>query len=48
MSAELHNEAAECRRLSAEFKQKAGATDIPTLKDTYKHLEESYRQLADA
>ena len=48
MSAELHNEATECRRLSAEYKQKAEATNIPGDKDLYKLLGDSYTELAEA
>ena len=48
MSAELQNEAAECRRLSAEYRQKAETTNIPADKDLYKLLGDSYAELAEA
>jgi len=48
MSAELHNEATECRRIAAEYKQKAEATESPAGKDLYKLFGDSYTELAEA
>jgi len=48
MSSELHDEATECHRVAAEYKQKADATNSPTDKELYKLLGDSDTELAQA
>ena len=48
MSSEFHDEAANCRRMAAEYNQKVKATSRPADKDLYKLLGGSYTELAEA
>jgi len=48
MSSEPGQLAAQCRRMAAEFKQKAETASVPANKDLYAILENGYSQLASA
>jgi hypothetical protein len=48
VSSELHDEAANCRRMAAEYNQKPEATNSPADQNLYKFLGDRYAELAEA